>query len=206
MMRTDGIFGFYPIVDRAERVRWLLELGVRTMQLRCKDLTGEALRDEVGLALEAAATADVQLYINDHWQLAAELGAERIHLGQRDLDDADRSAIASADLAVGISTHSPGELARALDWSPDYVALGPVWQTTLKKMPWAPQGTRRLTEWKRRAGLPLVAIGGITLERAPEALAAGADAIAIVSDIQRPDAEARVEAWLELFRTHGDPA
>lgn len=202
-MRTDGIHGFYPIVERAERVRWLLSLGVRTVQLRCKDLNGDALKAEVADALDAAAAVDAQLYINDHWRLAIELGAERIHLGHRDLDDADRSAIASADIAVGLSTHSPGELMRALEWEPDYIALGPVWPTTLKTMPWAPQGTARLTQWKARSDRPLVAIGGITLERAPEALAAGADAIALVSDIQRDDAEARVLAWLDFFSTHG---
>jgi thiamine-phosphate pyrophosphorylase len=81
---------------------------------------------------------------------------------------------------------------------PDYVALGPIYPTTLKVMRFAPQGLARITEWKRRIGkIPLVAIGGITLERAPGVYAAGADSIAVVSDVtQNADPDARVRAWL----------
>ena len=89
------------------------------------------------------------------------------------------------------------ELLNALDATPDYVALGPIYETTLKKMPWSPQGLERIGEWKARFACPLVAIGGITLERAPAVLAAGADAIAVVSDVLRaPDPNERVRACL----------
>lgn len=198
MMRTDGVWGFYPIVDRAERVRWLVGRGVKTIQLRVKDLQGDLLRAEIAEALEAAPGC--QLFINDHWALALQFGAAFVHLGQEDLDGADREAL--QHVGLGVSTHSEAELERGLGWNPAYVALGPVWPTTLKQMPWGPQGTAKLTTWRARAQRPLVAIGGVTLERAPEALAAGADAIAIVSDIQRESSaasDARVDAWLALF-------
>ncbi len=196
-MRTDGIWGFYPLVGRADRVRWLLGLGARTIQLRCKDLAGDALRREVSESLEYAEAAGAQLVVNDHHELARELGARWVHLGQRDLDQTTPASLEG--LEVGISTHSPGERARAVDWGAAYIALGPVWQTTLKRMPWAPQGLDRVAAWRRAIDVPLVAIGGITLQRAPLALRAGADAIALVSDITGPDADQRVEAWLELF-------
>lgn len=201
-MRTDGVWGFYPIVDRAEKVAWLVGLGVKTIQLRVKDLSGQALRDEIAAGLQAAPGC--QLYINDHWREALELGATHVHLGQEDLDGADRLALQG--VALGVSTHSIDELQRGLDWDPDYVALGPIWETTLKKMPWAPQTPMRLKPWKERAQRPLVAIGGITLERAPAVIEAGADSIAVVSDIQRGserDSAARVEAWLRFFSSPG---
>jgi thiamine-phosphate pyrophosphorylase len=200
--RTDGVHGFYPIVDRADRVEALVALGVRTIQLRCKDLVGDALRGEIARSLDAAAAVDAQLVINDAWQDAIALGATFVHLGQTDLDDADLVALRVAGVAVGVSSHSPGERLRALAIEPAYVALGPVWETPLKRMPFAPQGLDRVTAWKSALGdVPLVAIGGITLERADAVRTAGADAVAVVSDLRRPDADDRVAAWLDLFAT-----
>lgn len=199
--RTDGAYGFYPIVETAAQVAWLVELGVRTMQLRNKSLSGGALKFEVRAAVDAAATVDAQLVINDHWQAAIDAGAPFVHLGQSDLAGADLAAIAAADIGLGISSHSPGERLRAVDCDPAYVALGPVYKTTLKKMPWAPQGLGRVSQWKAALPCPLVGIGGITLERAPGVLDAGADSLAVVSDLLRPDADDRVRAWLHLFES-----
>ncbi len=107
-----------------------------------------------------------------------------IHLGQEDLATADLKAIRRAGLKLGISTHDEAELARALEAEPDYIALGPIYPTILKKMKFAPQGLPRIGEWKKKIGkIPLVAIGGITLERAEGVLAAGADSAAVVTDI-----------------------
>lgn len=199
MLRTEGAYGFYPIVETTQRVRWLLDLGARTIQIRNKTLEGAALLDELGAAVEAAHAVDAQLIVNDHWREAIAVGARWVHLGQTDLDTADVGALHRAGVSLGVSSHSPGERLRAVDTEPGYVALGPVWETTLKKMPWAPQGLDRVAEWKAKLPCPLVAIGGITLERAPAVLDAGADAIAMVSDLNRPDADARVQAWLDLF-------
>ena len=103
-------------------------------------------------------------------------------------------------MRLGISTHDEHELERALALAPDYVALGPIYHTTLKVMPWAPQGLARLGQWKRRVGaLPLVAIGGVTLARLPEVFAAGADVAAVVSDILgAQDPPARARQWLDV--------
>lgn len=203
--RTDGVFGFYPIVETASQVGWLLELGCRTIQLRDKAHTGGVLRHEVKAALAAADAVGAQLVVNDHAALALELGARWVHLGQGDLDTADLGALRAAGVGIGVSTHSPGELARALAVGPAYVALGPVYATTLKRMPWAPQGLERVSAWKAQVDVPLCAIGGLTLERAPAALDAGADLVAVVSDLTGPDADARVAAWLDLFASRRAP-
>ena len=136
--------------------------------------------------------------VNDYWDLAIDTGATFVHLGQTDIDNADLTALRSHGVRLGVSTHSPAELQRALSIDPDYVALGPIYPTTLKQMPWEPQGLDRITEWKQSIGSrPLVAIGGITLERVPLCLSAGADCVAVVSDvIQHPEPEARARAWL----------
>ena len=109
-------------------------------------------------------------------------------------------------MRIGISTHDHAELERALALQPDYVALGPIYPTLLKQMPWAPQGLARITEWKRRIGnLPLVAIGGLTVERVPGVFAAGADSAAVVTDIVRnADPDLRTREWIEIVaRTKG---
>jgi thiamine-phosphate pyrophosphorylase len=191
---------FYPIFDSADWVARAVAQGVRLVQLRVKDLPEKALRAEIAAALAVCREAGAALVVNDHWRLAIELGAEWVHLGQEDLDAADLPAIRAAGLRLGVSTHDDGELERALALAPDYVALGPVYPTILKAMPWAPQGLDRLRNWKARAGaVPLCAIGGMSVERAPGAFAAGADLVAAVTDITlHPDPEARMRAWLEV--------
>lgn len=189
---------FYPVVDSVAWVQRLLPLGVKLVQLRIKDAPAYQLRHEVRGALAACRAHGAQLVVNDHWQEALDAGADCVHLGQEDLDDADLPALRRRGVRIGISTHDEAELARALALAPDYIALGPVYPTTLKVMPWAPQGLGRLRQWKRAVGaLPLVAIGGITLERAAGCFAAGADCVALVSDVTRhPDPEARTRDWL----------
>lgn len=201
-MKTVGVHGFYPVVDDMRWVRRFLPLGVRTIQLRIKERPASDVQRQIREALAIAADyADCQLIVNDYWREAMTLGARWLHLGQGDLTVADRAAIRAAGIKLGVSTHSSEELANALDARPDYIALGPIYETTLKKMPWSPQGLDRIGEWKARCGVPLVAIGGITLERAPAVLAAGADSIAVVSDVlNAPDPDGRVRAWLDLFR------
>lgn len=191
---------FYPIVDSVVWVDRLVRCGVRTVQLRAKDLDYDAASTAIRAALAITVPADVQLIVNDYWQAAIEAGAGHLHLGQEDLAEADLAAIRKAGLTLGISTHDEAELETALAARPDYVALGPIWPTTLKVMPFAPQGLDRIGQWKKRIGaIPLIAIGGITLERAPDVFAAGADSIAVVSDVtMNPDPEARVAAWLGL--------
>ncbi len=191
---------FYAIVDSVDWVRRLAALGVGTVQLRAKDLNdGEALQ-LVTDALEAVKGTRTQLVVNDYWRAAIVAGAQHLHLGQEDLAEADLGEIRKAGLTLGLSTHDDQELETALAAQPDYVALGPIFPTTLKSMRFAPQGIPKITTWKQRVGnIPLVAIGGIKLEQAEEIFAAGADSIAVVSDVtQNADPDARVRAWLDF--------
>jgi len=189
---------FYPVVHNVAWVARLALLGVGTVQLRAKDLDEAEARQIVRDAIEVIRGTDTKLVVNDYWRAAIAARAKHLHLGQEDLAGADLKAIRKAGLTLGISTHDDEELAAALRAKPDYVALGPIFPTTLKSMRFAPQGIAKITEWKKRIGnIPLVAIGGIRLEHAAEIFAAGADSIAVVSDItQHPDPDARVRAWL----------
>jgi thiamine-phosphate pyrophosphorylase len=193
---------FYPVVDSADWIRRLVPVGVKLVQLRIKQRTDDEVRREVRAALAICASRRVQLVVNDHWHIALDEGADFIHLGQEDLAGADLKAIRARHVKLGVSTHDDTELERALGVAPDYVALGPIYPTSLKSMPWAPQGLDRLGEWKRRIGrVPLVAIGGITLERAAGCLAAGADCVAVVSDVTRhPDPLGRAASWISATR------
>jgi thiamine-phosphate pyrophosphorylase len=189
---------FYLIVDSAEWIARLVPLGVTLVQLRIKDSDEATLRAEFRAAKAICAADGCALVINDHWRLAIEEGAEWVHLGQEDLAVADRDAIRRAGLKLGLSSHDHAELEVALAAEPDYVALGPIYPTILKKMKWAPQGVDRLGEWKRRIGtLPLVAIGGLTPERLAGVFDNGADSAAVVTDITlHRDPESRVREWI----------
>jgi thiamine-phosphate pyrophosphorylase len=191
---------FYPVVDSVAWVARLALLGAGTIQLRAKNLGEADALQTVKDALEVISGTRAKLVVNDYWRAAIEAGAKHLHLGQEDLAEADVAAIREAGLTLGISTHDDAELETALAAQPDYVALGPIFPTTLKSMRFAPQGIPKITEWKKRVGeIPLVAIGGIKLEQAAEIFAAGADSIAVVSDItQNADADRRVRAWLGL--------
>lgn len=189
---------FYPVVDSVAWVKRLTALGVGTVQLRAKDLDDAAATTLMREALAVTAGTSTKLVVNDYWRVAIDIGAKHLHLGQEDLAVADLAAIRRAGLTLGLSTHDDEELEVALRAAPDYIALGPVFPTTLKSMRFAPQGIPKLTTWKQRIGdIPLVAIGGIKFEQAAEIYAAGADSIAVVSDVtQNADPDARVRAWL----------
>ena len=190
---------FYPVVDSVAWVARLAKLGVGTVQLRAKNLDDTQALAIVQGALAVIRGTRTRLVVNDYWRAAIVAGAKHLHLGQEDLSDADLKAIRAAGLTLGISTHDDEELATALRAKPDYVALGPIFPTTLKAMRFAPQGVPKITEWKKRIGnIPLVAIGGIKFEQAAEIFAAGADSIAVVSDVtQNADPDARVRQWLD---------
>jgi thiamine-phosphate pyrophosphorylase len=193
---------FYPIVDSADWVRRLLGVGARLVQLRVKDCPRDELQKEIRVALALCRAAAAQLVVNDYWDIAIDEGANFVHLGQEDLDGADIKRIRAHGLKLGVSTHDHAELDRGLSFDPDYVALGPIYPTRLKAMAFGPQGLQRIGEWKKLVGArPLVAIGGITLERAPLCLAAGADIVSVVTDITlNADPEARATAWVAATR------
>ena len=191
---------FYPVVDSVAWVARLAKLGVGTIQLRAKELNDADALQIVSDALAITKDTETKLVVNDYWRAAIVAGAKYLHLGQEDLAEADLGAIREAGLSLGISTHDDAELETALAAKPDYVALGPIFFTTLKSMRFEPQGIPKITEWKKRIGtIPLVAIGGIKFEHAAEIFAAGADSIAVVSDVtQNADPDARVRQWLGL--------
>ena len=183
--------GFYPVVPTAAWVERLLGWGVRTIQLRIKaaDHTPANIAVEVNAAIDAGnAVPGAQVFINDHWQLALSAGAYGVHLGQEDLDSADIEALRRAGIRLGLSTHTPEELARAKAVQPSYLAIGPIYPTTLKVMPYEPVGLARLALWaKQAAPYPVVAIGGISLDRMPGVLACGVDGVAVVSAVTLAD-------------------
>ncbi len=177
--------GLYPVVDTVGWLQRLAEQGVRTLQLRIKN-PGEDLREQVQQAVAIGRSYKLRLFINDYWQLAIECGAYGVHLGQEDLQVADLSAIRSAGLKLGISTHGFYELLLAYRYRPSYLAIGAIYATDTKDMSEQLQGAEKLA---RMAALlpqyPLVAIGGINLQRAPEVIAANVGSIAVVSAITR---------------------
>lgn len=189
---------FYLIVDSDAWLARLVPLGVKLVQLRIKNQPITELRRQIRQAQALCRQYDCQLVINDYWQLALELGCDYVHLGQEDVQTADLAALRQAGLSLGVSTHSPAELDIALQLDADYIALGPIYPTQLKAMPWQPQGLARLHEWQQQIDpRPLVAIGGISAERAPLVLQAGADSAAVVTDICRAaDPEAQTRSWL----------
>ena len=193
---------FYPIFDDSSWLERLLPLGVKLVQIRVKDKSINDVREQLIHARELCETYNSTLIINDYWELAIELGCDWVHLGQEDLDEADISALKKRGVKLGLSTHDQDELDRALTFEPDYIALGPVYPTILKKMKWHEQGLPRVTEWKKYIGaIPLVAIGGMTVERTEGVFEAGADIISVVTDITlNKSPEKRVKSWIDATR------
>jgi hydroxymethylpyrimidine kinase / phosphomethylpyrimidine kinase / thiamine-phosphate diphosphorylase len=180
---TDADLGLYAVVDSADWVQRVLAFGVKTVQLRIKTPVLVDIRREVRQSVQYAKAAKAQLFINDHWQLAIEEGAYGVHLGQEDLHVADLQAIAQAGLRLGLSTHCYWEVCRAWALQPSYIACGPMYATQSKDMPWLPQGTHNVAYWNALLPQPLVAIGGINVERAAQARQAGAAGVAVISAI-----------------------
>ncbi|MDQ6881308.1 MAG: thiamine phosphate synthase [Pseudomonadota bacterium] len=202
----------YAIVDSAQRLLQVLDAGVKTVQLRIKmpekpsPAWHETLREEIQLSVAACNAGGAELFVNDHWQLAAELGAQGVHLGQEDLlalGATGRSALQATGMALGISSHSLWELCRAATLDPRYVACGPVWPTLTKAMPWRAQGLDNLSWWCRMAPAPVVAIGGIlNAAQVEQAARCGADGICIVRGLgERPrDVVPALQAAMEAGR------
>jgi thiamine-phosphate pyrophosphorylase len=193
---------FYPIVPDADWVARLVPAGARLIQLRIKNQPVEEIRRQVRQAKQACGAHGAQLIVNDYWQVAIDEGCDYVHLGQEDLVDADIAALRDAGIRIGVSTHDHAELDKGLAIDPDYVALGPIYETLLKEMRFAPQGLDRIAEWKKLVGKrPLVAIGGLTLERAMLCLSVGADIVSVVGAIvNHADPIGQTKVWLAATR------
>ena len=202
-----GALGFYPVVPDADWVKRLLCWGVRSIQLRHKPLMhdDEALVRQVRESVAAARdVAGAQVFINDHWELALAEGAYGVHLGQEDwaaLSHAQRQRLWASGIRLGLSTHTPHEWAIAQAAKPSYIAIGPVYPTTLKVMPYEPVGLEQLRAWTLQVSpCPVVAIGGISLERLPDVVACGVNGAAVVSAVtQASDPQAAATAGLQSF-------
>ncbi|MBC8947457.1 MULTISPECIES: thiamine phosphate synthase [Xenorhabdus] len=178
--------GLYPVVDSLMWIERLLEAGVRTLQLRIKDLSEEQAEKDIQSAIALGRQYNARLFINDYWRLAIKHQAYGVHLGQEDLDIADLNAIQQAGLRLGISTHDQQELARAKSLRPSYIALGHIFPTTTKEMPSSPQGLAALKhQVEITPEYPTIAIGGISLERIPDVVATGVGGVALVSAITK---------------------
>ena len=201
MTKLLGVF--YPVVPDVSWIERLAPLGVETIQLRLKDAAPAEVDRQIRASMAICQRHGCQLIVNDYWEAAIAAGADFLHLGQEDLAAADLARIKAAGLKLGVSSHDHAELDIALAAKPDYIALGPIYETKLKVMKWAPQGLERIRDWKKRIGtIPLCAIGGITPERAPGVLAAGADCVAVVTDfVTATDPDARVRQWVAWAKT-----
>ena len=182
--------GIYPVIDSIEWLKKLVLLGIKTIQLRIKDKQDNEVETDIIEAIAFCREHAVRLFINDYWQLAIKHRAYGIHLGQEDIATADLTAIANAGCRLGLSTHSYAEVARTLTIKPSYIALGPIFETTSKDMPWIPQGVDAVKHWVKLLGedYPLVAIGGINFERATALKKTGIGSVAMISAItEAPD-------------------
>lgn len=202
----------YAIVDAevAARHAWrvpdladaYLQAGVRFLQIRAKQA---ATRDLLAWTEAIAARAgEAWVIVNDRIDVALVAGTRHVHLGQDDLPVVDARALLGPAAVIGISTHTPAQIDDACQLPVDYIAVGPVFGTHTKETGYAPVGTSLVADARRRAdaagGRPLVAIGGITLDRAVEVVTAGADAVVVISDLLAGgDPEARARAFLRLL-------
>ncbi|XTZ38208.1 thiamine phosphate synthase [Salmonella enterica] len=197
--------GLYPVVDSVAWIARLLDVGVRTLQLRIKDKRDEEVEEDIIAAIALGRHYNARLFINDYWQLAIKHQAYGIHLGQEDLTATDLDAIRQADLRLGVSTHDDMEIDIALAARPSYIALGHVFPTQTKQMPSAPQGLEQLARHiTRLKDYPTIAIGGISLQRAPDVLATGVGSIAVVSAITQADDWQKATAQLLDLAGVGD--
>ncbi|TYL49440.1 thiamine phosphate synthase [Marinomonas sp. IMCC 4694] len=194
--------GLYPVVDSVEWLSLVLSQGVKIAQLRIKDPQDKDLIHKIEQAIRLGQQFDAQVFINDYWQLAIQLGAYGVHLGQEDLDVADLKQIQAAGLRLGISTHGYYEIARAQAIQPSYIALGHIFPTQTKNMPSQPQGLTRLAHYAAllEGVFPTVAIGGISAERLSAVAQTGVSSVAVVTAITKANKpEQTTRALMGLF-------
>lgn len=206
----------YPITDcqlsnctHEEIVQLMLGAGAQLIQLRDKDASAKELLDAARACVRLTREAGAILIINDRVDVALTSGADGVHLGQEDLSVEEAREILGDDKIIGVSTHTLDQFMAALETSANYIAVGPVFATTTKENPDPVVGLELICEAKKLSDRPLVAIGGITDERAPAVIAAGADSVAVISalypfgDINdfftKPDIAGRVRAFLKAL-------
>jgi thiamine-phosphate pyrophosphorylase len=190
------------VSEKLEKARILTEGGVRLVQYRGKN---QVSREQYRAASELAkyfAGHSVTFLVNDRPDIALLVGAAGVHVGQEDLSVEDARRVVGPGKWVGVSTHTLEQVRGAAETSANYIAVGPIFATATKENAEPVVGTELIRQARGLAGKPIVAIGGITLENAPQAIAAGADSLAVISDIWRaPDPRARIEEFQKLLAT-----
>jgi thiamine-phosphate pyrophosphorylase len=194
--------GLYAVLPNAQWVARMAKAGVPTVQLRFKSDDKAAVAKEIAASVAATHGTNTLLFINDHWEEAIAAGAYGVHLGQEDMQEAPLDKIRSAGLRLGLSTHGYKEMLLADRHSPSYIALGAVFSTTLKRMVTAPQGLGRLQRYAQLMHqYPLVAIGGIDLNRLPDVVKTGVGSVAVVRAITEAESpEETAAAFQRLIR------
>jgi thiamine-phosphate pyrophosphorylase len=194
--------GLYAVLPNAQWVARMAQAGVPTVQLRFKSDDKAAVAKEIAASVAATQGTNTLLFINDHWEEAIAAGAYGVHLGQEDMQEAPLEKIRSTGLRLGLSTHGYAEMLLADRHSPSYMALGAVFPTTLKRMVTAPQGLGRLERYAQlMQDYPLVAIGGIDLDRLPAVVKTGVGSVAVVRAITESESpETTVIAFQEAMQ------
>jgi hydroxymethylpyrimidine kinase/phosphomethylpyrimidine kinase/thiamine-phosphate diphosphorylase len=185
--------GLYPVINSLYWLKRLLPLGLKVIQLRIKNLSEDELEQVIIEAIALAKAHDTRLFINDYWQLAIKHCAYGVHIGQKDLQDADLTTIQQSGMRLGISTHGCYEFLLAQQLQPSYLAIGAIFPTTTKDMTGQIQGIEKLRQVlalrpkEREQQIPVVAIGGINLDRVAEVAATGVESIAVVTAITQAE-------------------
>jgi thiamine-phosphate diphosphorylase len=197
----------YPILDASLEtidsmtlgVRALSRAGCRLVQLRAKDLSGEEFHLWALAAREVSRECGIRLLINDRVDVALLVGADGAHLGQDDLSPRGAREILGPSAVIGLSTHDLDEARRAATEPVDYIAIGPIFETSTKASGRSTLGVEGAQAVRAAVDKPLVAIGGVTLERAPALLEAGIDGLAVISALKTGgDLEAVARQWMKL--------
>jgi thiamine-phosphate pyrophosphorylase len=197
-------------VDVARQAGWAprdlarayLSGGARLLQIRAKHEASGAFLDLAAAIVEDARDADAIVIVNDRADLAVAARASGVHVGQDDLGPADVRQITGPHFLVGFSTHTTEQIKEAVDLPISYVAIGPVFGTATKATGYEPLGSRAVRNAARLASsrqLPVVAIGGITLDTASRVIEAGAASVAVIGDLLQKDPEMRVREYLSVL-------
>ena len=198
----------YVILDAAllttpqrECARQLVEAGVRLLQYRNKGASGRHLLENAKQLAAELIPRGVTFIVNDRSDVATLAGASGVHVGQEDLSVEEARSVVGRDRLVGVSTHNRAQFEQAAATSADYIAVGPVFSTSTKANADPVVGTELIREVRPLTDKPLVAIGGITLERAADLVRAGAQSVAVTSDILRaPDPADRARQFIKILQ------
>jgi thiamine-phosphate pyrophosphorylase len=189
--------------EPADVARAFLTAGAKLLQLRCKSLPSGAFLDLANDILDDARQANATLIINDRADVAALSGADGLHVGQTDLAPADARAVIGATAMLGLSTHTKEQWEQAVEEPVSYLAIGPAFRTGTKDTGYEAVGLETVRQASSAAathGLPMVAIGGITLETATSVIDAGAASVAVIGDLVAGDPEKRCRAFLRALQ------